>query len=471
MNSTMRMLGRYPHLRDMFLENMRLREEGGTHVTHGPAAQFKWTLKKCGAWNFDAQNLCLRSTSGEEVPVLSHDSELLAHEVREALRAGKWGEAAQRRPQDMQGLEEGVDKETSSAFLASLKLPSERKLMQAVLSGAIRTRDRAHRRGQAERSTCPWCTGRVETLEHMLYECRAWEEHRPPELVAAFQAQPHCAPCSRMCGLIVESPCVRQASGMISAQRIPPIQPELSQRLASGEGSQQEGLSGDGRVIIYTDGSNKGGVRSRLRQGGIGAFWGAGHFANFSLPLGGRSQTNQRAELQAFLRAASTDPRRILIKTDSQYVVGGVRRLPAWQEAGWQGPNWDLWQQVRALLMVDPSRVEVQWVKGHATMADVRWGVTSWEDRMGNRCADHLANVGADMALQACPGLAEATAIQQARGDFAKKHHAMLLAIAKEQREAVQELAWLYYKSVPEPFAPPRRPGSFARRALNRRAQ
>ena len=472
MNATMRMLGRYPEARHFFAENLRLREQGTKQATHGPAAQFLWTMRKCQGWTFNTETLTVHLPSGEDFMVDHHDSELLAHHTRDALRASRWREAAKRRP-SLQGMEEiPVDRECSLAYLNSLRSASDRKLMQSILTGGLKTRERAHRAKQATNPGCPWVCwprGVPETLHHVYYDCSAWAEHRPATLMQDLFSHPQRPPCTLMHGLALESETVQQASREISSQRIPEVSEDVRARLGQGDGQNQEGRTADGRTIIYTDGANKRGFRSQLRQGGIGAFWGAGHFANFALPLGGRSQTNQRAELQAFLRAAQTDPRRLLIKTDSQYVVGGVRQFPCWRERGWEGPNWDLWEQVRQLLSADPSRVDVQWVKGHASMADVRRNVTTWEDRVGNNCADRLAGQGADLACLACPSLAAATALQQQRREFAVAHHKMLLGVAKEWHAAVQELPFLYSRAAPNPCAPPSRPGSFARRALRRR--
>ena len=61
-----------------------------------------------------------------------------------------------------------------------------------------------------------------------------------------------------------------------------------------------------------------------------------GHFANFALPLPGRVQSNQRAELAALLRVVRTDPRPLEVRADSRYVQQGWLRHALWRETGWR---------------------------------------------------------------------------------------------------------------------------------------
>ena len=113
-------------------------------------------------------------------------------------------------------------------------------------------------------------------------------------------------------------------------------------------------------------------------------------------------------------------------------------------------------------------RVLATWVKGHATRADVRRGITTELDRIGNNCADKLASRGADQHLVLQPALARASEAQSAKRAHTMQHHAMLLNIAREWRGAVDELPWLYSRAVPDPFLPRPVPGSFARRVRAR---
>ena len=370
-----------------------------------------------------------------------------------------------------------VDRESTLALLNRTRGPDRRRL-QTILSGSLMTRDRAFRRGKANSPTCPWCSQEAEDQEHIFYRCWAWEELRDPELVSAMTAGPVCAPCTSQCGIARESALSRNATRSLAELAAAEPCAAMRARLECGEGIDREGCTEDGRTVVYTDGACKAGRGRRLRYGGMGGWWGLGHIANFSLPLAGRSQTNQRAELSAFVYAARLDgARRLEIRTDSRYVVDGVERFPQWQDAGWQGSNKDLWDMVRDVLQAEAGRVTARWVKGHATHGDVARRVTTWADRVGNNCADDLACRGAEVHVQRSPLLLAAREAQQETRRFTMKLQAMMLNIVKAWEESVDQLPWLYDNLVPDPFTipsplpDPRRPspGSFARRVRQRR--
>lgn len=152
----------------------------------------------------------------------------------------------------------------------------------------------------------------------------------------------------------------------------------------------------DFEVIIYTDGSCQG-------NPGIGG-WGAvlrkgGH--QKTLCGGALQTTNNRMEITAAIMAlqALTRSCRVLVYSDSQYVIQGMSRwLRGWKASQWRGAdgspvkNQDLWMQLDDCA----SRHQVQWmwVRGHAGNA-------------GNEQADALANQGAQQALEQprCPTL------------------------------------------------------------------
>ena len=111
----------------------------------------------------------------------------------------------------------------------------------------------------------------------------------------------------------------------------------------------------------------------------------------------GRTQTNNRAELLAVLLAASRDPRRLEVRTDSEYVFNGARGLMAWRHSGWRGKNADLWNQLALILVArGVETVIFTKVKGHATARDIARGHVQHEDKIGNDGADALACAGAD---------------------------------------------------------------------------
>ena len=164
------------------------------------------------------------------------------------------------------------------------------------------------------------------------------------------------------------------------------------------EARADEKIDNNHRVVIYTDGACKRqGKHPRLRCAGIGVHFATGHPGNVSLPLPGKCQTNQRAELLAVVTAMRRDPRPVHIKTDSEYVVRGFELYHQWMHEGWKGSHVDLWTQFNEIIAEDPSRVHISKVLGHATWLDVRLGKSSREDKLGNDAADRLAVDGSNM--------------------------------------------------------------------------
>jgi ribonuclease HI len=102
--------------------------------------------------------------------------------------------------------------------------------------------------------------------------------------------------------------------------------------------------------------------------------------------------TNNRMELMAAIQGlgALSKPCEVLLHSDSQYVVKGIRSwLKDWKRRGWKKAdgkpvlNADLWQALDEQLA--RHRVEAHWVKGHAGHAE-------------NERVDRLANEAAKRA-------------------------------------------------------------------------
>ena len=188
------------------------------------------------------------------------------------------------------------------------------------------------------------------------------------------------------------------------------------------------------RTVIYTDGACRNNANARLRRAGCGVFYGAGDPRNFSCPVPGRSQTNQRAELLAIVLAVSREADKIDLKTDSQYCYDGAVR---WQQKR-QTPaisqsNSDLWGMLYALLRSrPPDAVHFYKVKGHATDADVRGGRVDLHEKHGNDGADTLACLGADAHQVARESVAAATFQREA----AVRAQRMMVEIVKARRAA-----------------------------------
>lgn len=148
-----------------------------------------------------------------------------------------------------------------------------------------------------------------------------------------------------------------------------------------------------GMLRIFTDGSSLSNGR-RGATAGVGVFFGEDDERNVSERLEGETQTNQRAELTAVVRALerTKDDEKIRIFTDSKYTIDcSLNWYKSWVKNNWKKPNGedvlnqDLIKQIRAL--IDERDEEgfttlFQWVKGHASNA-------------GNVAADKLAVAGA----------------------------------------------------------------------------
>jgi ribonuclease HI len=139
------------------------------------------------------------------------------------------------------------------------------------------------------------------------------------------------------------------------------------------------------QVEIFTDGACKG----NPGPGGWGAVL---RFKGKEKELhGGEADTtNNRMELMAAIMALETltRPCRILLTTDSQYVMKGITEWMAnWKKRGWKTAskqpvkNVDLWQRLDRALA--PHQVEWEWVRGHTGHPE-------------NKRADQLANKGID---------------------------------------------------------------------------
>ncbi|HVC37770.1 MAG TPA: ribonuclease HI [Gammaproteobacteria bacterium] len=141
-------------------------------------------------------------------------------------------------------------------------------------------------------------------------------------------------------------------------------------------------------VEIYTDGA----CRGNPGPGG----WAAVLLSNDQervLQGAETHTTNNRKELTAAVRAldALTQPCRVILYTDSEYVQRGISEwLLAWKARGWKTANrkavknQDLWQQLDTA--TSRHAVDWRWVRGHAGNA-------------GNERVDRLANTAIDEML------------------------------------------------------------------------
>jgi len=172
--------------------------------------------------------------------------------------------------------------------------------------------------------------------------------------------------------------------------------PEKPSKKSKTAKNDQHVAAGNDILKIYTDGSSlaNGKVGSRA---GVGVFFGDGDPRNVSERLDGEPQTNQRAELQAIVRALEIAPLKqpVQIFSDSQYSINCVTQWAhGWKRKGWvtaQGEEVKNQDIIRTVLEKIDQRAKeggntyFQWVKGHAM------------DK-GNVAADRLAVQGARMA-------------------------------------------------------------------------
>jgi ribonuclease HI len=129
---------------------------------------------------------------------------------------------------------------------------------------------------------------------------------------------------------------------------------------------------GGSLVEIFSDGACSG----NPGPGGYGAILRYnGHEREIS---GAAAQTtNNRMELTAAIEALKslTRPCRVVITTDSQYLVKGMTEwLSGWQRKGWMNSkkepvlNRDLWEELVSL--ANRHNIEWRWVRGHAGHAE-----------------------------------------------------------------------------------------------------
>ena len=148
-------------------------------------------------------------------------------------------------------------------------------------------------------------------------------------------------------------------------------------------------------IIVYTDGSCKNNGKTNAK-GGIGIYFGKNDKRNYSGPLKGMNQTNNRAELSAVIKALeiiNLDDH-ACIYTDSKYVMLSITKwMDQWIINKWKASsgrpvkNKDLFKYLNNLIELKRQRrstVIWKWVKGHSTS-------------YGNQQADLLATQGSKM--------------------------------------------------------------------------
>jgi ribonuclease HI len=124
-----------------------------------------------------------------------------------------------------------------------------------------------------------------------------------------------------------------------------------------------------GRIIIYSDGGSIG----NPGPGGFGVVIIDGDNRR-EISGGYRKTTNNRMELSGAIAGLKEfeKPSKIMLRTDSQYVVKGIMEgwAKKWRKGGWMrtrnepAENYDLWKEL--LELSEKHDVIFEWVKGHA---------------------------------------------------------------------------------------------------------
>ncbi|CAE8724944.1 unnamed protein product, partial [Polarella glacialis] len=349
-----RMLQRRPELRDMFAAVWRARETERSRLP-GPVGKLVAAAKLMGlSWGSAFE---LRKGDGDTMDVLLSSRGELGHFLREGMRRVCWHRAAERRA-DMAGLEGvvGVDATVSLLRTRSCEYVHQ-GILRNILAGSVAFGHPLFKAGILQDDRCLFCSaGCPETALHMFWECPAWQSERDKHPLAIGSYRSDWPNCFKLC------------------------------RIMAAE------------VVVYTDGACVRNQHKALRRAGCGAFWGPGHIQNWSAPLRGRCQTNQRAELQAVAHVLQHEARDVHIKSDSEYVVKGfLRHRLAWRALGWRKVSHrDLWQILDELVEArPPGAVRMSKVKGHTTYRDVKAGKVDKIDKTGNDWADFLATTGA----------------------------------------------------------------------------
>jgi ribonuclease HI len=221
-------------------------------------------------------------------------------------------------------------------------------------------------------TTCPHCQLAVETLQHRLWECPAWQrirsqqlQGRTPAELAASLGQP-----ALLTGII-------------------PLDPLL---VRAAEAARQAGVWPPPRPLhtVYTDGSCVHPTDPWLRRAAWAAVGPAPRFEVAACAPVFGDQTIGRAELSALIWAHRCHPVRVVV--DAQYLVTALADTGRPGPEQLHGPNGDLW----ALLV---SEVRPSWVKAHLSLAEARHRGFPDDHWQGNEVADRAASTLAQSLL------------------------------------------------------------------------
>ena len=73
-----------------------------------------------------------------------------------------------------------------------------------MVSGSLRTQDRLHAAGLADSATCVHCGLEPETLQHLWWECPAWQHLRCDPQLPTIEGLALLPPCTRNLGIFMK---------------------------------------------------------------------------------------------------------------------------------------------------------------------------------------------------------------------------------------------------------------------------
>ena len=155
--------------------------------------------------------------------------------------------------------------------------------------------------------------------------------------------------------------------------------------------AELEGMSGEGWVIVYTDGSAKR-VRGWM-QAGYGVWFGDNSNRNFRAHVPAHErQSISRGELRGVLHAMLSREagERMVVVVDSEYIFKAITVwTDKWKRHGWRTSlgevgHRDLWEHIDWLRGEAGDKLQVRWVPSHLGVA-------------GNEAADELAGQGREL--------------------------------------------------------------------------
>ncbi len=293
----------------------------------------------------------------------------------------------------------------------------DRQRLQAVIAGSLRGPDRLHKAGLVKDPSCPFCRKPRANLQHLIWECSAWEAVRSPyiQLIRNYcdkisplhggQARVDeinrlmALPCVRNCGVLPEASYFKEGG--------PPIPPQRRgfARQNGGEGEltnrEKDALQRDeeGRIVAFTDGSAIHPTDRRRRRAAWAAFFAPDHPWNINGPVSTDLQTVHTAELMAVAHvfASATAPTRVV--SDCRGVVDIVRAELNGEPAPTGGDHDDLRQTIREAIKSRPHGFfAVEWVTSHIPLdraADIERSGSFLERYIQGNCqADLLAKSG-----------------------------------------------------------------------------